>query len=87
MPEFDKAIADLKPNEISQRSSKTRYGWHIVQIRSEDSHAYDSTDDVRRQKAFAAIRESKGRRRRPSFGFAGCATRRSSKSRCRRLSD
>ncbi len=56
VPEFDKAIADLKPNEISE-PFKTRYGWHIVQVLG--TRTYDSTDDVRRQKAFAAIRESK----------------------------
>jgi peptidyl-prolyl cis-trans isomerase SurA len=56
VPEFDKNIADLKPNEISE-PFKTRYGWHIVQMLG--TRTYDSTDDVRRQKAFAAIRESK----------------------------
>jgi peptidyl-prolyl cis-trans isomerase SurA len=56
VPEFDKAIADLKVNEISQ-PFKTRYGWHIVQMLG--TRTYDSTDDVRRQRAFAAIRESK----------------------------
>ena len=56
VPEFDKAIADLKVNEISE-PFKTRYGWHIVQMLG--TRTYDSTDDVKRQKAFAAIRESK----------------------------
>jgi peptidyl-prolyl cis-trans isomerase SurA len=56
VPEFDKAIADLKENEISE-PFKTRYGWHIVQMLG--TRTYDSTDDVRRQRAFAAIRESK----------------------------
>src|ERR1700678_204324 len=56
VPEFDKAIADLKDNEISQ-PFKTRDGWHIVQMLG--TRTYDSTDDVRRQRAFAAIRESK----------------------------
>ena len=56
VPEFDKAIADLKTNEISE-PFKTRYGWHIVQMLG--TRTYDSTDDVRRQRAFAAIRESK----------------------------
>jgi peptidyl-prolyl cis-trans isomerase SurA len=56
VPEFDKAIADLKENEISE-PFKSRYGWHIVQMLG--TRSYDSTDDVRRQKAFAAIRESK----------------------------
>ncbi len=56
VPEFDKAIADLKPNEISE-PFKSRYGWHIVQMLG--TRTYDSTDDVRRQRAYAAIRESK----------------------------
>ena len=56
VPEFDKAIADLKVNEITQ-PFKTRYGWHIAQMLG--IRTYDSTDDMRRQRAFAAIRESK----------------------------
>ncbi len=56
VPEFDKAIGDLKTGEISQ-PFKTRYGWHIAQMLG--TRTYDSTDDVRRQRAFAAIRESK----------------------------
>src|ERR1700743_1423534 len=56
VPEFDKAVADLAPNEISE-PFKTRYGWHIVQMLG--TRTYDSTDDVRRQKAYAAILESK----------------------------
>jgi len=56
VPEFDKAIADLKVSEISE-PFKSRYGWHIVQMLG--TRTYDSTDDVRRQRAFAAIRESK----------------------------
>jgi peptidyl-prolyl cis-trans isomerase SurA len=56
VPEFDKAIVDLKFDEITQ-PFKSRYGWHIVQLLG--SRTYDSTDDVRRQRAFAAIRESK----------------------------
>jgi peptidyl-prolyl cis-trans isomerase SurA len=56
VPEFDKAIADLKDKEITE-PFKTRYGWHIVQLLG--TRTYDSTDDVRRQRAFAAIRESK----------------------------
>jgi len=56
VPEFDKAIADLKDNEISE-PFKTRYGWHIAQVLG--TRSYDSTTDVRRQRAFAAIRESK----------------------------
>lgn len=56
VPEFDKAVANLKPGEISE-PFKTRFGWHIAQLLG--TRTYDSTDDVRRQRAFAAIRESK----------------------------
>ena len=56
VPEFSKAIGDLKDNEISE-PFKTRYGWHIAQILG--TRSYDSTADVRRQRAFGAIRESK----------------------------
>ena len=56
VPEFSKAIDDLKDNEISQ-PFKTRYGWHIAQVLG--TRSYDSTADVRRQRAFGAIRESK----------------------------
>jgi peptidyl-prolyl cis-trans isomerase SurA len=56
VPEFSKAIGDLKDNEISE-PFKTRYGWHIAQVLG--TRSYDSTLDVRRQRAFAAIRESK----------------------------
>ncbi len=56
VPEFDKAIADLKDKEISE-PFKTRFGWHIVQLLG--TRTYDNTADVRRQRAFGAIRESK----------------------------
>ena len=56
VPQFEEAAFTLKVNEISE-PFKTRYGWHIVQMLG--TRTYDSTDDVRRQKAFAAIRESK----------------------------
>src|SRR6202044_3326946 len=56
VPEFDKAVADLKTNEISE-PFKTSYGWHIGQMLG--TRTYDSTDNAPRQKAFAAIRESK----------------------------
>ncbi len=56
VPEFDKAIGDLKDGEISE-PFKTRFGWHIVQMLG--TRTYDNTTDVRRQRAFATIRESK----------------------------
>ncbi|MDE2304612.1 MAG: peptidylprolyl isomerase [Gammaproteobacteria bacterium] len=56
VPEFRKAIADLKVGEISE-PFKTRYGWHIVQLLGK--RTIDDTQDLRRQRAFEAIRESK----------------------------
>jgi peptidyl-prolyl cis-trans isomerase SurA len=56
VPEFEKQIDALKENEITQ-PFKSQYGWHIVQLLGRRMH--DATDDVRRQRAFAELRESK----------------------------
>jgi peptidyl-prolyl cis-trans isomerase SurA len=56
VPEFEKQLEALKENEITQ-PFKTQYGWHIVQLLGRRMH--DATDDVRRQRAFAELRESK----------------------------
>jgi peptidyl-prolyl cis-trans isomerase SurA len=56
VPEFEKQIDGLSENEIS-KPFKTQYGWHIVQLLGRRQH--DSTEDVRRQRAFAELRESK----------------------------
>jgi peptidyl-prolyl cis-trans isomerase SurA len=56
VPEFEKQIDALKENEITQ-PFKSQYGWHIVQLLGRRVH--DATDDVRRQRAFAELRESK----------------------------
>ena len=56
VPEFEKQIDALSENEISQ-PFKSQYGWHIVQLIGRRMH--DATDDVRRQRAFAELRESK----------------------------
>jgi peptidyl-prolyl cis-trans isomerase SurA len=56
VPEFDKTLQSLQENEISE-PFKTQFGWHIVQLLGRRMH--DTTDDVRRNKAFAALRESK----------------------------
>jgi peptidyl-prolyl cis-trans isomerase SurA len=56
VPEFEKQIERLNENEITQ-PFKTQYGWHIVQMLGRRMH--DATDDVRRQQAFAELRESK----------------------------
>jgi peptidyl-prolyl cis-trans isomerase SurA len=56
VPEFEKQLDGLKENEISQ-PFKTQYGWHIIQLLGRRMH--DATDDVRRNKAYASLRESK----------------------------
>lgn len=54
--EFEKQISSLSENEISQ-PFKTQYGWHIVQLLGRRQH--DSTEDLKRQRAFAELREAK----------------------------
>jgi peptidyl-prolyl cis-trans isomerase SurA len=56
VPEFEKQVAALKENEISQ-PFKTQYGWHLLQVLGRREH--DSTDDMRRNHAFAELREAK----------------------------
>jgi len=80
VPEFDKGIGDLKPNEISE-PFKSRYGWHIVQMLG--TRTYDSTDDVSARRPLQRFARAR-RMKRPSFGCAGCAMTLSSKPRCRR---
>ena len=56
VPEFEKALATLNENEIST-PFKTKYGWHIVQLLGRRTQ--DISEDVKRNKAYAALRESK----------------------------
>lgn len=56
MPEFEAKLEELAENEISE-PFQTQYGWHIVQVLGRRMH--DATDDMRRQQAFAQIREAK----------------------------
>jgi len=56
VPEFEKQLAQLQPDEISQ-PFRTQFGWHIIQLLGR--RQFDTTDDVRRQRAFAALREAK----------------------------
>jgi peptidyl-prolyl cis-trans isomerase SurA len=56
VPEFEKQLNELKDNEISQ-PFKSQYGWHIIQLLGRREH--DATDDVRRNRAYAALREAK----------------------------
>ncbi len=56
VPEFEKQVSQLQPEEISQ-PFRTQFGWHIVQLLGR--RQFDTTDDVRRQRAFMALREAK----------------------------
>ena len=56
VPEFEKILAQLQPDEISE-PFRTQYGWHIIQLLGR--RQYDSTEDQIRQQAFAALREAK----------------------------
>ena len=56
MPEFEKQLDALQENEITQ-PFKTQFGWHIVQLLGRRQH--DATDDMRRNRAFAALKEAK----------------------------
>ncbi len=56
VPEFEQQLETLSENEITQ-PFRTQFGWHIVQLLGRRMH--DATDDVRRNRAFAELRESK----------------------------
>ena len=56
VPEFEKELAQLQPDEISQ-PFRTQYGWHIIQLLGR--RQFDNTQDIIRQNAFMALREAK----------------------------
>jgi len=56
VPEFEKELAQLQPDEISQ-PFRTQYGWHIIQLLGR--RQFDNTEDLQRQRAFGALREAK----------------------------
>ncbi len=75
VPEFEALLAALKENEISA-PFRSQFGWHIVQLLGRRMH--DTTDDVRRKRAFARCARARPTRK-PSCGCAACATRPMSK--------
>ena len=56
VPEFEQVLQELKPDEISQ-PFHTQFGWHIVQLQGR--REFDNTEELRRQRAFVQLRESK----------------------------
>lgn len=56
VPEFEQQLDALNENEITQ-PFKSKYGWHIVQLLGRRVH--DATDDNRRNRALASLREAK----------------------------
>jgi len=49
-------LESLTENEISQ-PFRTQFGWHVVQLLGRRD--YDNTEELRRQRAFLQLRESK----------------------------
>lgn len=56
VPEFEQVLASLRDNEISE-PFRSQFGWHIVQLLGR--RQYDNTEEMRRQRAFLQLRESK----------------------------
>lgn len=56
VPEFEKKMASLGPNEVSQ-PFQSSFGWHIIQVI--ERRTQDTTDEIMRLKAREAIRERK----------------------------
>ena len=54
--DFETALSQLKDGEISE-PFKTQFGWHIVQLLGHRTQ--DISDETRRNKAYAALRQSK----------------------------
>ena len=56
VPEFEHQLDALKDNEIST-PFRTQFGWHIIQLLGH--RQFDNSDEMRRQRAFNQLRESK----------------------------
>jgi peptidyl-prolyl cis-trans isomerase SurA len=56
VPEFQAICDELEIDEIS-KPFQTSYGWHIIQLL--DRRMHDTTEEIQRQRAIMAIRNSK----------------------------
>ena len=56
VPEFDKAMDELEPGEISE-PVKSRFGWHLIQV--QERREQDDTEEHRRNSARESIRQRK----------------------------
>jgi peptidyl-prolyl cis-trans isomerase SurA len=56
VPEFQAVCDELEIDEIS-KPFKTSFGWHIIQLL--DRRMHDTTEEIQRQRAIMAIRNSK----------------------------
>ncbi|MCP5328485.1 MAG: peptidylprolyl isomerase [Steroidobacteraceae bacterium] len=56
VPEFEQKLQQLGENELSE-PFRTQFGWHIVQLLGR--REFDNTEELRRQRAFMQLRESK----------------------------
>ena len=56
VPEFEKAMDDLQPGEISQ-PVESRFGWHLIEVLERRTH--DNSDEYQRSQAREAIRRRK----------------------------
>jgi peptidyl-prolyl cis-trans isomerase SurA len=53
---FEDTVNGLEIGEVSE-PFQSQFGWHIVEVLERRQH--DTTDDVKRQQAMMAIRDSK----------------------------
>ncbi len=56
VPEFEKAMNELKPGEVS-KPIKSRFGWHLIKVIDRRDH--DDTEEYRRARARESIRQRK----------------------------
>ena len=71
VPEFEKQLAQLQPDEISQ-PFRTQFGWHIIQLLGR--RQFDTTDEVQPPAGLRRAARSQGRRR--NRAVAAAAARR-----------